>query len=66
VGLYILRFEFQCHLCVERLTQKHDGQYLAKVTADCLDRFGLAELVCLSFSLFCDPENLSVALVMYG
>jgi hypothetical protein len=53
-------------MVVERLTQKHDGQYLAKVTADCLDQFGLAKLVCLSFSLFCDPENLSVALVMYG
>ena len=53
-------------MVVERLTQKNDGQYLAKVTADCLDQFGLTELVCLSFYLFCDPENLSVALIMYG
>lgn len=24
-----------------RLTEKHDGQYLARVTADCMKRFGL-------------------------
>lgn len=29
-----------------RLTQKHDGLYLAKVTAECLERFGLGDLVC--------------------
>jgi hypothetical protein len=39
-------------MVVKRLTQKHDGQYLAKVTADCLDWSGLAELVCLSFFIF--------------
>jgi hypothetical protein len=53
-------------IVVERLTQKHDGEYLAKSTADCLDRFGLAELVCMSFYSFCDAENLLVALSMYG
>ncbi|KAF8238004.1 hypothetical protein L208DRAFT_1244585, partial [Tricholoma matsutake] len=29
-----------------RLTQKHDGKYLAEVTASCLWRFGLDKLVC--------------------
>jgi hypothetical protein len=28
-----------------RLTQKHDGKYLAEVTASCLKRFGLDKLV---------------------
>jgi len=50
-------------MVVKRLMQKHDGQYLAKVTTNCLDQFGLAELVCLSFYLFCDPEHFAVALM---
>ncbi|KAF8218480.1 hypothetical protein L208DRAFT_1350996, partial [Tricholoma matsutake] len=29
-----------------RLTQKHDGKYLAEVTASCLQRFGCDKLVC--------------------
>jgi hypothetical protein len=35
-----------------RLTQKHDGVYLATVVANCLKRFGLEELVCFLFSYF--------------
>jgi hypothetical protein len=35
-----------------RLTQKHDGVYLATVVANCLKRFGLEELVCFLFSFF--------------
>jgi hypothetical protein len=53
-------------IIIERLTQKHDGEYLARVTADCLNRFGLAELVRMLFYLFYNPENLPVALRMYG
>lgn len=36
-NLYLINF---------RLTQKHDGVYLAEVTASCLKRFGLDKLVC--------------------
>ena len=32
-------------LITSRLTQKHDGIYLAEVTANCLKRFGLDKLV---------------------
>ncbi|KAF8495270.1 hypothetical protein F5888DRAFT_1794991 [Russula emetica] len=49
-------------IIIERLTQKHDGEYLARATADCLNRFGLAELVRTLFYLFSNPENLPVAL----
>ena len=31
-----------------RLTEKHDGVYLAKKVADCLKRFGLRRFVCLT------------------
>lgn len=34
------------------LTQKHDGAYLAQVVADCLKRFGLDEMVLLSYLYF--------------
>ena len=56
--LYIVQFlslsgRFPISICfcfylpavIIRLKQKHDGEYLASVTADCLNRFGLAELV---------------------
>lgn len=33
------------YLINSRLTQKHDGIYLAEVTANCLKRFGLDKLV---------------------
>jgi hypothetical protein len=34
------------------LTQAHDGKYLAKVTAACLKRFGLENLVsCISVKI---------------
>ena len=33
-----------------RLTQKHDGVYLATVVANCLKWFGLEKLVCFFFS----------------
>jgi hypothetical protein len=42
------------------LTEKHDGQYLAKVLAACVERYGLEDfvgqlsLICLSHpDLFC-------------
>jgi hypothetical protein len=35
-----------------RLTQKHDGVYLATVVANCLKQFGLEKLVCFLFSFF--------------
>lgn len=35
-----------------RLTQKHDGIYLAQVTSACLRRFGLEKFVCLYFLFF--------------
>jgi hypothetical protein len=37
---------------INRLTQKHDGRYLATVTADCLKRFGLDKYVCQTASIF--------------
>jgi hypothetical protein len=36
---------------ISRLTQKHDGNYLAEVTGACLKRFGLANKV----YIFCNP-----------
>ena len=40
-------FCFYLIAVIIRLKQKHDGEYLASVTADCLNWFGLAELVCI-------------------
>lgn len=54
---YLLTFVSFC-----RLTQKHDGQYLAEVTAACLERFGLATLVNLLGSLtIYEPDSLCVS-----
>jgi len=36
-------------LLIFRLTQKHDGVYLATVVANCLKQFGLEKLVCFLF-----------------
>ena len=47
--------------------QKHDGKYLANVTADFLKKFGLVELVCmLVMSNFSYTKVMSVALCMHG
>jgi uncharacterized membrane protein YqgA involved in biofilm formation len=35
-----------------RLTEKHNGVYLAMVVANCLKWFGLEKLVCFLFSFF--------------
>jgi hypothetical protein len=52
-------------MIVKRLTQKHDDEYLTKLTIDCLNQFSLAKLVYMSFYLFYNPENLLVTLCMY-
>lgn len=44
-------FHFYLPVIIVRLTQKHDGEYLANVTANCLNRFGLMELVCISVTI---------------
>ena len=50
---------------IARLTQKHDGEYLANVTADCLKRFGLVELVCMFVMSISHTEVILVALCMH-
>jgi hypothetical protein len=44
-----------------RLTQKHDGKYLAEVVAECLKRFGLEFLACTLLVCFDTKLTISIS-----